>query len=136
MSKIASRPNPSTIGDVANTTAAIGATLNRAINAGLADARIVARLAEVGGRPILVTPDQFGQLWLRDTEATDEGVKNLTGLTKLAYLDLINTTISDSGLAELRQMKNLRTLLLGGTRVTEAGVKAFLEVHPKVDIRR
>jgi tripartite-type tricarboxylate transporter receptor subunit TctC len=39
----------------AGTSAAIVATLNCLINAGLSDPRIAARLAEVGGRPILVT---------------------------------------------------------------------------------
>jgi tripartite-type tricarboxylate transporter receptor subunit TctC len=63
------------IGVPAGTPATIVATLNREINAGLADARITARLAEVGGRPILVTPDQFGQLWLRDTDKWAKVVK-------------------------------------------------------------
>jgi tripartite-type tricarboxylate transporter receptor subunit TctC len=63
------------IGVPAGTPAAIVATLNREINAGLADARIAVRLAEVGGRPILVTPDQFGQLWLRDTDKWAKVVK-------------------------------------------------------------
>src|SRR5262245_56776930 len=63
------------IGVPAGTPAAIVATLNREINAGLADARIAARLAEVGGRPILATPDQFGQLWLRDTDKWAKVVK-------------------------------------------------------------
>src|SRR5262249_39745100 len=63
------------IGVPAGTPAAIVAALNREINAGLADARIAARLAEVGGRPILVTPDQFGQLWLRDTDKWAQVVK-------------------------------------------------------------
>jgi len=52
----------------AGTPAPVIATLNREINAGLADARIAARLAEVGGRPILVTADQFGAMWQRDTD--------------------------------------------------------------------
>jgi tripartite-type tricarboxylate transporter receptor subunit TctC len=63
------------IGVPAGTPAAIVATLNREINAGLADARIAARLAEVGGRAILATPDQFGQLWLRDTDKWAKVVK-------------------------------------------------------------
>jgi hypothetical protein len=42
--------------------------LNREINAGLADPRIAVRLAEVGGRPIQATADQFGALWRRDTD--------------------------------------------------------------------
>jgi tripartite-type tricarboxylate transporter receptor subunit TctC len=52
----------------AGTPAAVIATLNREVNAGLADPRIAARLAEVGGRPIQVTADQFGALWQRDTD--------------------------------------------------------------------
>jgi tripartite-type tricarboxylate transporter receptor subunit TctC len=56
------------IGVPAGTPAQVVATLNREINAGLADPRIAARLAEVGGRPILLTPEQFGKVWLRDTD--------------------------------------------------------------------
>jgi tripartite-type tricarboxylate transporter receptor subunit TctC len=56
------------IGVPAGTPKEIVATLNREINAGLTDARIAARLADVGGRPILLTPDEFGKVWLRDTD--------------------------------------------------------------------
>src|SRR6516225_6464562 len=63
------------IGVPAGTPAAIVATLNREINAGLADARIAARLADVGGRPIVLTAAEFGQLWLRDTDKWAKVVK-------------------------------------------------------------
>ena len=56
------------IGVPAGTPAEIVATLNREINAALADPRIAARLADVGGRPIVLTPDEFGKIWLRDTD--------------------------------------------------------------------
>jgi tripartite-type tricarboxylate transporter receptor subunit TctC len=56
------------IGVPAGTPAPIISTLNREINAGLADPRIKARLADVGGRPILLSPEQFGKMWLRDTD--------------------------------------------------------------------
>jgi tripartite-type tricarboxylate transporter receptor subunit TctC len=56
------------IGVPAGTPKEIVATLNREINAGLGDARIKARLADVGGRPILLTPEEFGKIWLRDTD--------------------------------------------------------------------
>jgi tripartite-type tricarboxylate transporter receptor subunit TctC len=59
----------------AGTPAAIVATLNREINAGLGDPRIAARLAEVGGRPILVTAEQFGAMWQRDTDKWAKVVK-------------------------------------------------------------
>jgi len=63
----------------AGTPAAVIVTLNREINAGLADPRIAARLAEVGGRPILVTPQQFGAIWRRDTEKWAKVVKFAAG---------------------------------------------------------
>jgi tripartite-type tricarboxylate transporter receptor subunit TctC len=63
------------IGVPAGTPAAIVATLNREVNAGLADPRIAARLADVGGRPILLSADQFGAVWLRDTDKWAKVVK-------------------------------------------------------------
>ena len=63
----------------AATPAAIIAALNREINAGLADPRIAARLAEVGGQPILVTPQEFGAMWRRDTEKWAKVVKFAAG---------------------------------------------------------
>jgi tripartite-type tricarboxylate transporter receptor subunit TctC len=56
------------IGAPAGTPAEIVATLNREINAGLADPRIAARLADVGGRPIVLSADEFGRIWRRDTD--------------------------------------------------------------------
>ncbi len=56
------------IGVPAGTPPEIVATLNREINAGLAEPRIAKRLADVGGRPIVLTADQFGKIWLRDTD--------------------------------------------------------------------
>jgi tripartite-type tricarboxylate transporter receptor subunit TctC len=63
----------------AGTPAAIVATLNREINAGLADPRVASRLAEVGGRPILVTSEQFGAMWQRDTDKWAKVVKFAVG---------------------------------------------------------
>ena len=64
------------IGVPAGTPAAIVAALNREINAGLADPRIAARLADVGGRPILLSAEEFGKLWLRDTDKWAKVVKS------------------------------------------------------------
>lgn len=59
----------------AGTPAPIVAVLNREINAGLTDPRIAARLAEVGGRPIRVSAEQFGAMWQRDTDKWAKVVK-------------------------------------------------------------
>ena len=34
-----------------------------------------ARLAEIGGRPMLLTPDEMGKLWVTDTERWAKVVK-------------------------------------------------------------
>jgi tripartite-type tricarboxylate transporter receptor subunit TctC len=44
------------------------ATLNRAVNAVLADPKLQARLAELGGEPMPMTPAEFGKLVADETE--------------------------------------------------------------------
>jgi tripartite-type tricarboxylate transporter receptor subunit TctC len=43
-------------------------TLNRAVNAVLAEPRLKARFAELGGAPMPMTPDEFGKLEAAETE--------------------------------------------------------------------
>jgi tripartite-type tricarboxylate transporter receptor subunit TctC len=57
------------------TPAEIIATLNREINAGLTNPRIRARLAELGGRPIVLSAGDFGKIWVADTEKWAKVVK-------------------------------------------------------------
>jgi tripartite-type tricarboxylate transporter receptor subunit TctC len=42
--------------------------LNQAVNAGLADPKLQARLAELGGEPMPMTPAEFGKLVAEETE--------------------------------------------------------------------
>ena len=42
--------------------------LNRAVNSGLADPNVQARLAELGGEPMPMTPAEFGKLVIDETE--------------------------------------------------------------------
>ena len=50
-------------------------TLNRAVNAVLADQRLEARFAELGGAPMPMTPAEFGALVARETEKWARVVK-------------------------------------------------------------
>jgi hypothetical protein len=43
-------------------------------------------------------------------------------LRKLQFLDLSNTTVTDRGLAHLKELNKLGWLQLGNTRVTDAGL--------------
>jgi tripartite-type tricarboxylate transporter receptor subunit TctC len=51
------------------------ATLNRAVNAVLADPRLQARFADLGGVPMPMTPAQFGRLVAEETEKWAKVVK-------------------------------------------------------------
>jgi len=51
-----------------NTPAAAIGKLNEAINATLADPKIVARLAELGGTPLILSPTAFGKLIADETD--------------------------------------------------------------------
>jgi tripartite-type tricarboxylate transporter receptor subunit TctC len=50
-------------------------TLNRAVNAVLADPRLKARFAELGGAPMPMTPGEFGNLLVEETEKWAKVVK-------------------------------------------------------------
>jgi len=56
------------IGAPKNTSAEIIGKLNMEINAALADPKIRARLADLGGTPIPMTPANFGKLIVDETE--------------------------------------------------------------------
>jgi Leucine-rich repeat (LRR) protein len=61
------------------------------------------------------------------TGLTDKDLKGVAGalaaLKNLKTLDLINTKVTDDGLKELARLKGLQGLHLGGTEVTDAGLK-------------
>jgi tripartite-type tricarboxylate transporter receptor subunit TctC len=56
------------VGIPKNTPAEIVDKLNKEINAGLADPKMKARLADLGGTPLVVSPADFGRLIADDTE--------------------------------------------------------------------
>jgi tripartite-type tricarboxylate transporter receptor subunit TctC len=56
------------LGASRNTAAEIIDTLNRGINAGLADPRIRARIADLGNTPLALSPTEFGKLLAEETK--------------------------------------------------------------------
>jgi tripartite-type tricarboxylate transporter receptor subunit TctC len=63
------------IGAPKNTPNEIVDKLNKEINAGLADPKIKARLADLGGRPLVGSPAGFGKLIAEETEKWGKVVK-------------------------------------------------------------
>jgi tripartite-type tricarboxylate transporter receptor subunit TctC len=58
-----------------NTPKEIIAKLNQEINAVLAEAAIKARLIDLGGEPLIGTPDAFGAMIVAETEKWEKVVK-------------------------------------------------------------
>ena len=61
---------------------------------------------------------------------------HLAGLTKLTYLGLYHTKVTDAGLVHLKGLTELEELKLYGTKVTDAGVKQLQQALPNCDISR
>jgi tripartite-type tricarboxylate transporter receptor subunit TctC len=58
-----------------NTPAAIIEKINKAVNQALADPKVVAKLAELGGVPLAGTPEDFGKVMASETEKWSKVVK-------------------------------------------------------------
>ncbi|MCL4180620.1 MAG: protein kinase [Verrucomicrobia bacterium] len=89
-----------------------------------------ARLDEQTFRSVLAGKRELKRLDLHDSSVTSEFLTNLAGLKTVEYLDLSATlaatphkpAVGDSGLRHLAQLSGLRTLLLHGLPITEAGL--------------
>src|SRR5207253_2560280 len=58
------------------------------------------------------------QLW--GSQVTDTSLATVERFTKLRFLSLADTSVSDKGLAHLASLNNLELLDLGGTRISGA----------------
>ena len=67
------------IGVPANTPADVIERLNKAINAGFADAAMKAKLADTGGTPLPGSPAEFGRLMVAETEKWAKVIKSSAG---------------------------------------------------------
>jgi tripartite-type tricarboxylate transporter receptor subunit TctC len=63
------------VGAPTGTPAAIIVTLNTEINAALADAKIKARIEELGGFPLSMSPEEFGKFLANETEKMAKVIK-------------------------------------------------------------
>ncbi len=65
---------------------------------------------------------QLVRMELRE-RGTDDGLKNLKGLTNLTNLLICGPGVTDAGLANLQGLTKLESLVLHGTSVTDAGLE-------------
>ncbi len=77
--------------------------------------------------PLPAVGVQFG-LDFAGTSLTDAGLKELKELKNLTALVLLATQVTDAGLIELKELKNLSSLDLSETHVADAGLKELKEL--------
>lgn len=75
------------------------------------------------GRPVVAVSFTGG---FGLSEATDLHLKELAPFKELATLDLSNTKVTNAGLRELAQFTKLTSLSLLSTKVTDAGLKELI----------
>jgi Leucine-rich repeat (LRR) protein len=73
-------------------------------------------------------PDMPFGLTLGSIRVTDAGLKEIKELKNLTYLDLDAPAVTDAGLKELKDLKSLTYLKLRCLRVTDAGLKEIKEL--------
>ena len=71
------------------------------------------------------------ELRLSRCSVTNGGVAQLRNLTRLKTLDLAGTMIDDEALTSLAGLRDLEVLYVTNTEVTPAGAKRFQVDHPK-----
>jgi hypothetical protein len=72
--------------------------------------------------------NQLKKLDLRITNITDEGIAHLASFDKLQELTL-NANITDAGMRKLTALQSLKYLNLPGSPVTDEGMKSLAQLH-------
>lgn len=93
---------------------------------------VVARLPHLRRLTLPCLGDHGGPMMT--VRITDSGLKSLTSLKRLTYLDLTDQPISDAGLEHLSGIRRLKRVELDGTRVTPDGVARLRESRPGISI--
>ncbi|HEY7428566.1 MAG TPA: hypothetical protein VH682_30330 [Gemmataceae bacterium] len=70
------------------------------------------------------------------SRVTDDEVRQLKWLSRLRYLDLAGTGVTDACLDSLRELRELQFLDVSGTKVTRAGLIDLQKFLPKLKIKR
>ncbi|KAI3355383.1 hypothetical protein L3Q82_018218 [Scortum barcoo] len=68
------------------------------------------------------------------TQVTDQGVSQLSTMTRLKKLSLSNTQVTDAGLPSLRGLQELQELCLDRTAVTSRGVAELITCLPHLQV--
>ena len=77
--------------------------------------------------PLLVASHPYlGRLQLQGLAEADQAAEALQSLKYLGHLDARGSDLTDTGLVCLSRIPALRSILVGGTKVTDEGIKGFV----------
>jgi len=76
-----------------------------------------------------LTTTELNYLDLRGSRITDDGLKQIARFSRLIFLKLAETHITDAGLVHLHGLQALQTLVLRGTKITDAGLCNLGPLH-------
>ena len=68
------------------------------------------------------------------TKVGDEQLRGVAQMKKLADINLVDTPVTDVGLAELEKMKSLKKVDLSGAKVSDAGIAAFKKARRDITV--
>ena len=69
------------------------------------------------------------------SRVTEDGIETICELTELVHLSLGDVVVSDGTLQKLQQLKNLKSLELVGTKLSEEGIDAFRQALANCEVR-
>jgi hypothetical protein len=81
---------------------------------------------------VAIQSPRLQELYLSDSEITDDHVQVVCTLTKVRVIALSRTPISDQALTHCKDMPSLKVLYLEGTKVSVKGIAEFRAQRPDV----
>jgi uncharacterized membrane protein/mono/diheme cytochrome c family protein len=76
----------------------------------------------------------LNRIHIEYTAVSDNGVRMLTGLPYLTYINLIGTKVSDQGLKDIVRMKSLKSVYVWKTAASDSAILSIRRLNPKLTI--
>jgi len=76
----------------------------------------------------------LNKLHLEHTGITDTGLANLKNLPYLEYVNLVDTKITDAGLKSIASVKSLKSVYVWQSAVTDSAVSQVSRLYPNLSI--
>lgn len=74
------------------------------------------------------------KIYLDHTGLTDEGIKTISGLSQLQYINIIGNPVTEKGIGQLKNLGRLTHLYIYRTSVSPAGFETLKKIFPKTII--